>query len=725
MNLETRKILQLVLFIALLAGLSVMFGMTSLYGHSERDLKVRLMEQVGNRARLMDSLYARFKDSRKVLDVFHEYQTGLNSSYQTWETVVARRSRDRKLEFFCIRDHAGEKGEPAVRTESGSAIPMRAALEGRTGVLIGPDYRGKQVLAAYAPVTSLGWGVVCKVDQAEIQQPFFRSILWGAIAAILIALISYPVLLRLTQPLLAQSRENEKKLKTMFAIASDGIMHWRMDPQGNPGLFLEANEALLRLVGYSRPDFLRLTLLNILPPVVVEGLPEQFARLKREKNITMEWTLAAKNGRRIPVEAGLGLIEIEEGGAVLCILHDVRDRKLREAQVEAALKAAAENEKKLQEVFDASTDAIFIHEVLPDGRWGQFKEVNEAAVVYTGYSRDELKNMSTPDLVVPGHGTKAAPEIFREVQEKGRVTFESMHRTKDGREVPVEVSSRHFELRGETVILSSVRDIAERRQREAALKEAMEKVAQQNVQLKKLDEMKDDFLSAASHELRTPLTSIKGYLKLLTGGMAGSLNDMQRDFAQTALANSDRLFDLVNDLLDLSRLESGRMTMHLASEPVDLVLRNAFGVVKNLAEQKGIELRVQSPGTTKNAFVDREKMERLLINYISNALKFTPQGGVIEIGTRAGIREGKTGWSWWVKDSGIGIPPEAQARVFDKFYQVENADTRRAGGTGLGLAICMRIAEAHGGTVWVESEKDKGSTFWAFTSDEKPKGVEV
>lgn len=714
MNLESRKILQVILFIFALTALAVLAGSRVYYNHQVQDIRARLVEQAGNRARLLEALHRRFQDEKRVMEIFREYQEGLKPSFQTWQVVVGRRNPDRRIEILYARGVQGEIAVKNLPIATNQAQPMRLALAGKSGIEVGVDYRGVQVLGAHEPVAGLGWGVVCKVDREEYQAPVWESLQWSLWVALICALLAYPILIRIAQPLLAQSRESERRLKTILSVTMDGIGLWEMGPGGVPGPFREVNDAFLRITGYSRSDVMRLTPVNLMAPDMTREFPGHLERLAKEKKIVVECMLSTKNGQRVPVEVGMGLIQAEGREQVLCFIHDITERKRREAQVVAAMNLAADNEKRIQEVFDAASDALFVHEVNPDGTWGRFLEVNESACRYLGYSRQELKTMSIPDVVVPGHGTKSAPEIFREVREKGTVHFESMHRAKDGREIPVEVHSKYFETRGKALVISSVHDISERRQKEAVIREMMEKLNEQNAQLRKLDQMKDDFLSAISHELRTPLTSIKGYLKLLTGGMAGPLNDEQRDYAQTAASNSDRLLELINDLLDLSRLESGRAPLHLADEPVEAVLRNAVGVVKNLAAQKKVSLEVSPPEPKATAHVDREKMERLLINFLSNAVKFTPAGGRIEVAARRETRDGRPGWVWSVKDTGCGIPEEAVSRVFDKFYQVENANTRKVGGTGLGLAICTKIAEAHGGTVGVESRLGEGSVFFAF-----------
>lgn len=220
--------------------------------------------------------------------------------------------------------------------------------------------------------------------------------------------------------------------------------------------------------------------------------------------------------------------------------------------------------------------------------------------------------------------------------------------------------------------------------------------------------MKNEFVSMVSHELRTPLTSIKGYVDLIVDGEAGEINDIQREFLEIVQENSDRLVALINDLLDISRIESGRV--HLRVEPLEMdeVARGVVYTFRTFAEQQGVELRWEAEEGLVRAAGDRDRVGQVLMNLVSNAIKYSPDGGDVTVMlTRLG-GEIKIA----VSDTGIGIDPEDQKELFSKFYRVDSKLTREIGGTGLGLSICKTIVELLGGTVGVESAPGAGSTFW-------------
>lgn len=284
----------------------------------------------------------------------------------------------------------------------------------------------------------------------------------------------------------------------------------------------------------------------------------------------------------------------------------------------------------------------------------------------------------------------------------------------------------YFELRclvgiGDEAVFI-IRDVTERKTAEQKINELLYRVYDDNEELRKMAQVKDDFLSTVSHELRTPLTSILGYLRLLMGGALGTLTPQQNDCVGVAYHNAGRLFELVNNLLDLSRSQSSAFQLSAGPVRSRAVLEAAVGALKNLVEEKKIRLDWRIEGEP-DLTADGSKLERVFINLLGNAVKFTPQEGRIELGARRVSRNGREGVLFHVRDNGVGIPAEAQGKLFQKFYQVDNSATRKVGGTGLGLAISKRIVDLHGGEIWVESREGEGSTFYVFLPDEPPEAT--
>jgi signal transduction histidine kinase len=229
-----------------------------------------------------------------------------------------------------------------------------------------------------------------------------------------------------------------------------------------------------------------------------------------------------------------------------------------------------------------------------------------------------------------------------------------------------------------------------------------------NERLKELDQLKSDFVANVSHELRTPLTAIKGAIDLLLREVAGSLNEKQTHYLERVRSNTHRLAGLINDVLDLSKIEEGKIA--LQAGPVSLVglVHEVVETLKPIASEKEIVLQTSIPDSSLLAWADRDKVMQVLMNLIGNAAKFIPTGGRVAVSVTGDRNE-------WVQvsvaDDGPGIALDQRERIFEKFYQVPEVSGAKPKGTGLGLAISKALVELHGGMIWVESELNRGSIF--------------
>jgi signal transduction histidine kinase len=246
-------------------------------------------------------------------------------------------------------------------------------------------------------------------------------------------------------------------------------------------------------------------------------------------------------------------------------------------------------------------------------------------------------------------------------------------------------------------------------------------------QMKEFERIKASFLSTVSHELRTPLTSIIGYSEMLVEGIVGDLTSEQREFAETIRDKGEQLLSLIKGLLDLSKLESGTMSLRRTYVDVGVVLGDVQQTMTPLARKKGVELGVHVDQGLPMLWADGERLRQVVLNLVENAIKFTPRDGRVVVSaalSTASLAPGDddgTGRALFgnrrmtarikVADSGIGISPSERERVFDAFYQVDSSSTREQGGTGLGLSIVKRLVLAHDGTIAIEDNQPRGTVF--------------
>ena len=254
-------------------------------------------------------------------------------------------------------------------------------------------------------------------------------------------------------------------------------------------------------------------------------------------------------------------------------------------------------------------------------------------------------------------------------------------------------------------LYDEVKDFNEKLKNEIFI--ATKELREKNIELKKLDRVKSEFVSNVSHELRTPLTSILGYAKLLYNNKVGELAEEQRQSLKIIIDESERLTRLINDVLDLAKLETGKIKYKVEDIDVVEIADHCLQTVMMIAMEKQIKLLLKKGDNVPIIKANRDLLRQVFLNLLNNAIKFTDKNGKVSISV-GGIKDSV---KISVKDNGCGIPDEEMARLFDKFYQVDSSMTRKHGGTGLGLPIVKHIINLHKGTIKVNSERNKGTEF--------------
>lgn len=377
-----------------------------------------------------------------------------------------------------------------------------------------------------------------------------------------------------------------------------------------------------------------------------------------------------------------------QGKAELKELNQSLEQRVEERtrELQRALAAVSANEKRIQAIIESAQDAYIAVDL--DGR---ITEWNSAAQRMFGRPRDEALGQPMVELIVPQRFRENVARAMRNFNETGRVDFldrrlERVVINRDGAEIPVEVTIALAGTTEGTFFSAFLHDIAER---------------------KEIERMKNEFVSTVSHELRTPMTSIRASLSMLADGSAGELPPDTRVLIDIAYNSCERLVRLVNDVLDIEKIESGGMMFDMNPQPLLPIVKQAMDAVEGSALQYRVALRMQSETGDVQVTADQDRMIQVVVNLLSNAIKFSPPDATVTVTVGSDGEQATVS----VADQGPGIPQEFRARIFQKFAQADSTDSRQKGGSGLGLSICKSIVEEHGGTIGFTSETGKGSTF--------------
>ncbi len=503
-----------------------------------------------------------------------------------------------------------------------------------------------------------------------------------------------------------QQRDAERWLAAIVESSDDAIIGKSLD-----GIITSWNAGAQRIFGYAADEAIGKPITILIPQELWHEEAEILKRLRKGERVDhYETTRLHKDGNSIVVSLTISPIRDSSGtiAGISKISRDVTEhRRLLASEQHARAEMLAE--RKFRELIEHAPDAI-----LQVDTSGTILIANRTAELTFGYSLDELIGMQVDELV---------PEALRGEHAAHRKTFEAAGvsrpmglgldlraRRKDGSEVPVEISLSPAQTENGICVTAVIRDVTERKRAEQQIeslkKSYLAELEARHREAERLNQLKSEFIASVSHELRTPLHTIIGFAELLDEPETGPLNEKQKRFLHHIHTDSDHLLSLINDVLDLSRIEAGGLTVRTEGLLLPTVVSEAVSAIRPNAESKRISIREgQIPSV--HVLADALRVRQIFYNLLSNGVKFTDPGGEVHV---SAVQDGDR-VEITVSDTGMGIPALECERIFDKFYQVGYTTAGVRQGTGLGLTICKQLVEMQGGKIWVDSEPGHGSRF--------------
>lgn len=472
-------------------------------------------------------------------------------------------------------------------------------------------------------------------------------------------------------------REKDKRYRALFEHSNDAIVIF------NGEKVLDLNKKGRAAFGLGERELENISIESLVPE---ENLPIVRSALKTTLEngaACFEMKFRKQNGDIIDIEVNSSFLSLEDK-EIQCVVRDITSRKKAE-------KIERESQERLKKIIDNALCGI----LLVDASRHEIVDVNPAAEQAIGLSRDELIGNICHKFICPAEKDKCPiTDLKRSIDTSERVLLNGR-----GECLPVLKSVVPVKIGEKEYLIESFIDLSERKKSE-------EELIQAKLAAESANRAKSEFLTNMSHELRTPLTAIIGFSDVMLGGMSGEFSEQNKKFLNNIANSGKHLLTLINNILDLSKIEAGKMELELEMFSVSEVFNDTKAVTSALALKKDISMQYNVDPEI-SVYADRVRFKQVIYNLVSNAIKFTSnRGSVIVSAVRTGdsIRVS-------VSDNGIGISEENQKLLFQPFKQVDASINRQYEGTGLGLALVKKFVNLHGGRVWVESETGKGSTF--------------
>ncbi len=709
---ERRRFLVLIAIMVAVALITTAAAIRILYIAAVTEQHNRLVETAQSQARLIEAV-ARFDAAysqdypagarqatiSQIVDAHNQYK-GFG---ETGEFTLAQLAADSIVFLLSHRHYDLEHPRP-VPFDSDLAEPTRRALSGESGTLMGLDYRGQLVLAAYEPVGELDLGIVAKIDMAEIRAPFWRAGIVVAVIAVLVIALGGWIFLQVSNPIItrlegsvARLQKSEAKNRALINAIPDGLFIF-----DHEGTFLEFEPADEFVTVIPPEQFLGRNIREILPAdVASQSLEKLQEAITTGEPAIFEYML--------PMDGEEKYFESRQvrmgSNEVLGIVRDITEHK----RADIALK---ESENRHRLLFNVGDDALFVYHLTEEGP-GKLIEVNDVVCERLGYSREELLNLTVADI------SKLEPAAlkagFKRLLHEKQIRLETVHVARNGREIPVEVSANLFALDGRTAVLSIARDITKRLKAEQERERLLMTLKEKNDDLEQI-------VRISSHDLRSPLINISGFAGVIDRNIERAVKMLSapgkedeagrqlqplleidtREAVEHISKGARRMESLISGLLRLMRL--GKMDVEIQQLDMNALLGEITQSFSYQIEQAGVQVEI---GDLPPCCGDRLQIGQVFSNLFDNALKYldAERSGVVRV---SGQQTGRL-VEYCVEDNGIGIAPKHYDLVFQLFHRMHPSKTT---GEGVGLTLIKKIIDRHGGQIRLESEPGEGSRFY-------------
>ncbi len=488
-------------------------------------------------------------------------------------------------------------------------------------------------------------------------------------------------------------KESKELFSSTFYQAAVGIVLVRM----SDAVFLGANKTICDMLGYTEEEFCTKTIMDVTHPedILIDLDNTKKMSCGEISMFSIEKRLLRKDGSSVWTKLTATSVSRDENGQAkygMAVVEDI-------TQIKEAQDALRESEERFKTMADSAPVLIFMTDTE-----GKNLYINKGYLNYTGLTYSDVLGTKWQNIIHPVDREVYLRTVYRAFENQEPFRAELRIKRHDGQYGWI-LSSGVPRYTPNGLFLGFIGtgiDITDKKQLEESLEKA-------RIHAEELNRRKSEFLSLMSHELRTPLNSIIGYSRMIENKMAGPLNDHQSKFIQNVVYSGKHLLNIVNDLLDLSKVEAGKMKIAPTTFELAPLIEDIRVMLIELANKKEVSLlfNIQSGITSIEA--DPARFKQILINLINNAIKFNHPGG--EVRVNIFMKEGGQWIMGQVQDTGIGIPQDKLQNLFSKFYQVDTSPSRSNEGTGLGLALTKELIELHGGKIEVESQEGVGTTF--------------